>query len=144
MTVLDTAYRCPACRTPLVNTPRDGGRCPNCNRTIEEAIKISKEKSEPEAKKPEPDWLTRQNRLAPLVVQHDEIAERLTRAQSVFRRRKHQDPSPPILDKLYELIQRLSDEKARHWLRLIDAGLKYGELPKLQALIAEGRLPRIS
>lgn len=134
MTVLDTAYRCPACHTARGNTPRDLP-CPSCELTLDEA-------QEKTAKKPEPDWLTRQNALAPLIVEHDRLVRRLTRMQDRWSGRKAADSEDPVLDRMKLVIDHLREKKGSSWLQLIASGLKNGELPKLRALIAEGRLPR--
>jgi hypothetical protein len=139
MTVLDTAYRCPSCQTDRGNTPRDLP-CPNCDLSLAEALEVAKDPGP----KPIPDWLQRQNRLVLLAIEHDRVAEELDCAQKEFDRRRVTDEEDPELGRLTDEVIRLSAEKNSRFFDLVEAGLKYGELPKLRALIAEGRLPRIS
>jgi hypothetical protein len=141
--VLDSAYTCPRCGTDRGNTPRDLP-CPNCELTLEEALAVTKLSEmlrptaapRPQLMEPErPPWLVRLNGFVPMVQEHDNVAARLERARAILARRQHQRPSPPILDRLVDLIERLASRKGRLIAELGTAGLRPGEIQRVRRLI---------
>jgi hypothetical protein len=126
---------CPACG--CVAGYRWDLPCPACDRTAEEARELR-------SAGPVPDWLERRNGLLPLVAEHVLLEERLERSRQIFLRRSRATPEDPIVEKLRNIFDRRRAEASGSFLRLTRNGLKYGELPKLRRIIAEGRLPRAS